>query len=111
MKRRGRALRRRYGHSSRSLDGFTSFGSWPEVLAYAATREPLYYWAPMDHRPVRMVSSTPGGGSPIVVPAYEPRKRSIRIWPSGSLGRGRMRTADPFTAGAGHLDRFYRKVL
>jgi proteasome lid subunit RPN8/RPN11 len=76
-------------------DDFQTFSSWPEVLKYANSGAPLYYWAPMDHRPIR-------------VHDFEVRARSIRIWPSGSRGRGRGRTSDPFTADSGHMDRFRR---
>jgi hypothetical protein len=71
-----------------------AFNSWAEVLAYAAKGGPLFYHAPLDTKPV-----------PI---RYEARARTIRIFPPGSSGRGRMRTADPFTADSGHLDRFRR---
>jgi hypothetical protein len=109
-RRRGRALKRRYGRSGRAADGFAPCASWADVLANAKSGVDLYYWAPLDHRPVRLRYSTPGGGTPIVVPAYEPHARTIRIWPYGSVGRGRMRTADPFTADAKHLDRFFHKT-
>jgi hypothetical protein len=79
-----------------------AFKSWPEVLAYARTGGPLYYQAPMDQRPTML---RPGSGTPY---SYEAKARSIRIWPPGSTGRGRSRTADPFTADAGHLERFSR---
>lgn len=72
----------------------TEFSSWPEVLTYAKTGAPLYYQAPMDTRPTAV--------------RYEARSRTIRIFPPGSTGRGRLRTSDPFTADAGHLDRFHK---
>ncbi len=75
-----------------STRALSRFSSWPEVLAYAATGAPLYYQAPMDVRAVRI--------------RYEARPRTVRIFPPGSTGRGRQRTADPFSADAKHLDRF-----
>lgn len=76
--------------------GFARFASWQEVLAFAATGAPLFYWAPMQIAPVRLYS-------------FEVRPRTIRITPPGATGRGRMRTADPFSADAKHLDRFRRR--
>lgn len=78
------------------------FQSWPDVLAYAQSGQPLYYSAPMDRYPARLM---PGGNAPFT---YKAQARSIKIWPAGSVGRGRNRTSDPFTADAGHLDRFSR---
>ena len=78
------------------------FSSWPDVLAYARSGGDLYYQAPLNHLPVLL---RPGKNQTYT---YEVRARSIRIWPGGSVGRGRSRTADPFTADAGHLDRFSR---
>jgi|HubBroStandDraft_2_1064218.scaffolds.fasta_scaffold123738_3 hypothetical protein len=66
-----------------------------KVLAYAATGAPLYYWAPLDVDPVWI--------------RYEGRARTVRVFPPGCTGRGRRRTSDPFSADAGHLDRFFRK--
>lgn len=77
------------------------FHSWSELMTYARAHGPLFYQAPMDHRATRL---TPGHGTPN---SYEVRARTIRIWPPGSVGRGRSRTADPFTADAGHLSRFF----
>lgn len=85
-----------------SEPALVSFSSWPDVLAYARTGGDLYYQAPLNYRPVRL---RPGKNQTLT---YEVRARSIRIWPPGSIGRGRSRTADPFTADAGHLDRFSR---
>lgn len=93
--RRGRALRRRYGRSE--AGGFAPFDSWADVLAYAASGAPIFYQAPMSHQPRRLWK-------------FEVRPRSIRIWPPGSTGRGPMRTSDPFTADAGHTDRFRRPL-
>lgn len=78
------------------------FESWADVLEYAKTGEPLYYSAPMDRFPARLM---PGGNAPFT---YKAQARTIKIWPAGSTGRGRNRTSDPFTADAGHLDRFSR---
>jgi hypothetical protein len=78
------------------------FHSWADVLAYARRGAPLYYHAPLDSHPVRIYPKTWDGEQL----AYVVRARTIRIWPSGSTGRGRRRTSDPFTADAGHLDRF-----
>lgn len=84
------------------------FATWPEVLAYARTGQPLYYQAPLDVQPSRLHAVTAERGpAPF---GYLARPRSIRIWPPGSFGRGKQRTADPFTADAGHLSRFSRPV-
>lgn len=80
------------------------FGAWRDVLEYARTGGPLYYKAPMDHRATRLY---PGKRREA---GYDVRARSIRVWPYGSIGRGARRTADPFTANAGHLDRFFRSA-
>lgn len=75
-----------------------SFDSWKDVLDYARTGAPLYYQGPMDYRATRLYRFTV-------------RARTIRVWPPGSTGRGRMRTSDPFTADAGHADRFLKPAL
>lgn len=80
------------------------FTSWPEVLAYAKTGGPLYYQAPMDRSPARFL---PGKGE---VFGYVAGARTIKMWPPGSVGRGSRRTSDPFSADAGHLDRFSRPI-
>ena len=77
--------------------GFATFASWQEVLSFARTGAPLFYWAPMNIAPVRLYR-------------FEVRPRTIRITPPDAHGRGRMRTADPFSADAGHLSRFRRQV-
>ena len=77
------------------------FESWPDVLSYARTSEPLYYQAPLD----RYATQLYAGKDP---PGYEVKARTIRIYPPGSAGRGRNRTSDPFNADAGHLERFSR---
>jgi len=80
------------------------FKSWADVLAYARTGQPLYYRAPMDRRATKLVPSE-GDPSPYT---YEVRARTIKIWPPGSVGRGRSRTSDPFSTDTGHLERFSR---
>jgi len=97
-----RALRRRYGRAAVS-EKLGGFATWADVLAAAKAGEPLYYKAPLD---VRAIAFHPGRGEY----RYEARARTIRMWPPGSVGRGRWRTSDPFTANAGHLDRFFKWV-
>ena len=86
-------------------DRIVGFASWADVLAYAATGAPLYYRAPLDARATRLTAASDGKGGRRVC-TYVPRARTVRIYPPGCLGRGRGRTADPFTADAGHLARF-----
>ena len=105
MKHRKHALRRRYGRAAIS-EKLGGFATWGDVLAAAKAGENLYYKAPLDHRATGLAPRTRSGQEQ----CYEARARSIRIWPPGSTGRGRWRTADPFTADAGHLDRFYKWV-
>jgi hypothetical protein len=102
--RKKHALRRRYGRSAIS-EKQGGFATWADVLAAAKAGEPLYYKAPLDHQARRFIPSENGlyGRVPYT---YEARARTIRMWPPGSVGRGRFRTSDPFTADAGHLDRF-----
>ncbi len=76
------------------------FSSWPEVMAYAKAGRPLYYQAPMDQRATRFL---PGSKQTF---AYSAQGRTIRLWPGGSIGRGKSRTHDPFNADSKHLDRF-----
>ena len=85
------ALQQRYGTAERFT--LRHFHTWKEVLAYARTGAPLYYQAPMNYQPSRLTK-------------FQVKAKTIRIWPPGSEGRGRNRTADPFTADAHHLDRF-----
>jgi hypothetical protein len=80
------------------------FESWADVLAYARAGGSLYYQAPLDREPTRFWS---GHGREH---NYEASKRTIRMWPPGSIGRGRARTSDPFTADAGHLSRFSHPI-
>ena len=77
---------------------FKGFDTWKEVLAFAKECKPgqLFYHAPLNIEPVALLK-------------YEVRARTIRIWPPGSTGRGRMRTSDPFTADVNHFDRFRRE--
>jgi hypothetical protein len=82
------------------------FKTWADVLAAARTGETLLYKAPMNVRPTTLRRLVEGDKWSTNV--YEPKARSIRVIPYGARGRGRMRTADPFTADAGHLDRFLR---
>jgi hypothetical protein len=98
-------LKRRYGRSAVS-EKLGGFASWADVLTAAKAGKELYYQAPLDHRPTRITPRTYSGQEN----AYEARARSIRIWPPGSTGRGRWRTADPFTADAEHFNRFSKWV-
>lgn len=66
---------------------YTVYKAWKDVLAAAQQGSTLYYWAPMDPKPRKVV--------------YEARARTLRIFPGGDC--------DPFTADAGHLPRFYRE--
>ena len=77
------------------------FSSWDEVLRAAKNGETLHYRAPLDPRALAL---TPGKGPY----HYTVKAKTIRIWPPGSSGRGKFRTADPFTADRGHLARFER---
>ncbi len=70
-------------------------------MGAARRGEALHYRAPLDCVATKL---TPGKGPY----HYAARVRTIRIWPPGSVGRGRFRTADPFTADKHHLDRFER---
>lgn len=69
-------------------------------MAYAKAGRPLYYQAPMDQRATRFL---PGSKQTF---AYAAQGRTIRLWPGGSIGRGKSRTHDPFNADSKHLDRF-----
>jgi hypothetical protein len=66
---------------------FQSFDSWEAVLAYAREGKQLWYHAPLDIRPVRI----------LVVKVF--RNGKIRIDPMSNQ-------ADNFTADSGHLNRF-----
>jgi hypothetical protein len=92
-------LRRRYGHGQShhmtwDKHALETFDSWADVLTYAKGGGHLYYKAPMDIMPHQI--------------RYVTKARTIRVFPPGSSGRGRMRTSDPFTADKGHLDRMFR---
>jgi hypothetical protein len=76
------------------------FGSWSEVMAHAQAGRPLYYQAPLNHQATRFL---PGSNQSF---SYQAKGRTIRMWPPGSTGRGKSRTADPFNADSKHLDRF-----
>jgi hypothetical protein len=78
------------------------FGSWPEVMAHAQAGRPLYYQAPLNHQATRFL---PGSNQSF---SYQAKGRTIRMWPPGSTGHGKSRTADPFNADSKHLDRFSR---
>lgn len=69
---------------------YAKFETWADVLAFAKVGW-LHYHAPMDLRPTSV--------------------RVVRIYKNGKirLDPG-TRDADPFTADAGHLDRFRRTV-
>ena len=82
------------------------FKTWREVLDAAKSGDVLYYQAPLNHRPTQLRRLTEGDKWSTNV--YEPKAKTVRIIPYGARGRGRIRTADPFTADAGHLDRFRR---
>jgi hypothetical protein len=83
------------------------FATWKEVLEYARTGAPLHYQAPLDYVSARLY---PCLARPFPL-AYKVRPRTIRIWPCGSIGRGKQRTSDPFTANADHLPRFFRPMV
>jgi hypothetical protein len=76
-----------------------AFATWKSVLAYLQKGCPVWYQAPLDARASRLTR----GKKPF---GYEPRARTVRVYPPGCFGRGKARTSDPFTADAGHLDRF-----
>jgi hypothetical protein len=61
------------------------FASWDDVLAHVASGKVVYYQAPMNWRPVYVVSARVKG-------------KKIRIGAQGD--------SDAFTADDGHLDRF-----
>lgn len=65
---------------------YVPFASWLKVRHAAETNESLFYWAPLDHGPHR------------VIPRRVFKNGKVRI----QAGPGMTFTADP-----GHLDRFY----
>lgn len=79
-----------------------AFNSWKDVLEAAKRGEKLFYRAPLDVMAISFVPRDAFKRSN----TYEARGRTIKMFPPGSAGRGRLRTSDPFTADAGHLDRF-----
>lgn len=78
-------------------------------MAYARSGGPLYYQAPMDVRATRFIPSEQDPRGPVPY-TYKVQARTIKMWPPGSVGRGRQRQSDPFTADAGHLDRFSHPI-
>lgn len=68
------------------------FATWDAVLAHVAAGLPVWYYAPLDYRATRL------GSSEVRVM----RGAKIRIRPPS-------RDCDPFTADAGHLDRFRKE--
>ena len=67
---------------------FATFPSWAEVLRHVKLGLCVWYQAPLDYKPVLIQARTVRGGK-------------VRVRPFGNQ-------ADPFTADAGHLDRFRR---
>lgn len=89
-----------------AANGRVPFATWADVLAYAHAGGSLYYKAPLDLQPTHLTKA----GKARSARTYEARARTIRICPPGCIGRGRSRRSDPFTADAGHLDRFSRPL-
>lgn len=85
---------------------FQSFDTWVDVMSWARRNLPLYYQAPMNIYPVRLWREAPTRAHA----TYIVRARTLRITSSDAVGRGRLRTADPFTADKDHLDRFLRPM-
>lgn len=85
---------------------FQPFDSWQDVLIHAQGDRGLWYKAPMNHAPVRLWHEAPTRAHT----TYSLKARTIRITPADAVGRGKARTADPFTADKGHLVRFFWKV-
>lgn len=73
-----------------SASGFLPFPTWNEVLAYVREGKPVYYKAPMDVRPVRVLASVRGKG------------QKVRVATGAEAG--------DFWADAGHLNRFFRRA-
>lgn len=74
---------------------YRTFETWPTLLAHVRACLPVYYQAPMDPRPVRV--RVQFLGSRFLTGEY----KQIRVFPPSH-------DCDPFTADAGHLDRFRR---
>lgn len=69
--------------------GFATFPTWDDVLAHVASGADVHYHAPLNHRPVLIKAAVKGKG--------------VRVTPYAS-------DCDPFTADAGHLERFKRRI-
>ena len=78
--------------------GMRSFVAWSELLDYIGRGEPVYYQAPMDPRARRI---------DVKILRRKRVPSLVRVSPFGYWPRG-SRPFDPFTADAGHLDRFRR---
>lgn len=66
---------------------FLSFHSWADVLIHVKAHLPIYYWAPLDVRPRRIVIA--------------------RVYKNGTLRIAKPAAdVDAFTADAAHLERF-----
>lgn len=65
---------------------YVTFGTWAELLDHIAAGYTLFYQAPLDYNPAQ-------------VSVVERRDGQLRVTPI-------YRSADPFTADTGHLDRF-----
>ena len=68
---------------------YEPFTTWEQLLDHVSAGYPLYYHAPMDHRPVG-------------VSATVRRDGRLRVTP------GPYSNADAFNADKGHLERFRR---
>lgn len=69
---------------------YQGFPTWNALVGAVGRGEAIWYQAPLDARPVRV--------------RCELRARSkVRVFPP-------TRDADPFTADAGHLERFKRYI-
>ena len=73
------------------------FATWAEVLAHVGARQPIWYQAPLDYRPVRVRAVTLR------------RQRWTRLQPTEVRVYPSSMDCDPFWADAGHLDRFRRR--
>jgi hypothetical protein len=82
------------------------FATWRDVLEWCAAGKPVYYQAPLDYRPTRLLTTETFPALGRVPYTYQARARTICIFPPGCIGRGKSRTSDPFSADAKHLGRF-----
>lgn len=74
---------------------FIRFDAWEQVLEAARKGEPLWYRAPMDEAQAYPAKSV----------------QVVRVYKNGKLRvRPLANQADPFTADAGHLLRFRRRI-